>query len=90
MNIFSIGDIHGCLNELTSLHKKILTHDKFDVKNDLIIYLGDYIDRGKNSKEVINQILKYRKNIILVALLARHRFLPHLADTFSHYPLSSR
>ena len=37
MNIFAIGDIHGCLNELTSLHKKILTHDKFNAKNDLII-----------------------------------------------------
>ena len=64
MNIFAIGDIHGCLNELTSLHKKIFTHDKFDVKNDLIIYLGDYIDRGKNSKEVINQILKLKNNKI--------------------------
>jgi serine/threonine protein phosphatase 1 len=64
MNIFAIGDIHGCLNELTSLHKKILTHDKFDVKNDLIIYLGDYIDRGKNSKDTINQILKLKNNKI--------------------------
>ena len=61
MNIFAIGDIHGCLNELTSIHKKILTHDKFDVKNDLLIYLGDYIDRGKNSKGVVDQILKLKK-----------------------------
>jgi serine/threonine protein phosphatase 1 len=73
MNIFAIGDIHGCLNELTSLHKKILTHDKFDVKNDLIIYLGDYIDRGKNSKEVINQILKLKNNKIkTVNLMGNH------------------
>ena len=56
MNIFAIGDIHGCLEELTLLHKKILTDNKFDVKNDLLIYLGDYIDRGRNSKEVIDQI----------------------------------
>ena len=70
MNIFAIGDIHGCLIELTILHKKILSHDKFDVKNDLIIYLGDYIDRGKNSKGVIDQILKLKdekiKNINLM------------------------
>ena len=73
MNIFAIGDIHGCLDELTSLHKKILTHDKFDVKNDLIIYLGDYIDRGKNSKEVINQILKLKNNKIkTVNLMGNH------------------
>jgi serine/threonine protein phosphatase 1 len=64
MNIYAIGDIHGCLGELTSLHKKILANDKFDVKKDLIIYLGDYIDRGKNSKGVINQILKLKNNKI--------------------------
>ena len=73
MNIFAIGDIHGCLSELTALHKKILTHDKFDVKNDLLIYLGDYIDRGKNSKEVINQILKLKNNKInTINLMGNH------------------
>ena len=69
MNLFAIGDIHGCLSELTSLHKKILNYDKFNVKNDLIIYLGDYIDRGKNSKEVINQILKLEDNKIRIKKL---------------------
>ncbi len=73
MNIFAIGDIHGCLNELTSIHKKILTHDKFDVKNDLLIYLGDYIDRGKNSKGVVDQILKLKKNNIkAINLMGNH------------------
>ena len=73
MNLFAIGDIHGCLGELTSLHKKILSHDKFDVKNDLIIYLGDYIDRGRNSKEVINQILKLNdNNIKTINLMGNH------------------
>ena len=73
MNLFAIGDIHGCLNELTSLHKKILTYDKFEVKNDIIIYLGDYIDRGKKSKEVINQILKLKdKNIKTINLMGNH------------------
>ena len=58
MKFFAIGDIHGCFSQLTSLHKNIFTFEKFDPKNDLLIYLGDYIDRGKYSKEVINQILK--------------------------------
>jgi len=73
MNIFAIGDIHGCLSELTFLHKKILTHDKFDIKKDIIIYLGDYIDRGKNSKEVIDQILKLKNNNIkTINLMGNH------------------
>ena len=73
MNLFAIGDIHGCLSQLTTLHKKILTHDKFDVKNDLLIYLGDYIDRGNNTKEVINQILKLKNNKIkTINLMGNH------------------
>ncbi len=73
MNIFAIGDIHGCLSQLTSLHKNILTYDKFDPKNDIIVYLGDYIDRGKNSKQVIDQILKLKKDKInIINLLGNH------------------
>ncbi len=73
MNIFAIGDIHGCLSELTLLHKKILTHEKFDVKNDLLIYLGDYIDRGLQSKQVIDQIIKLRNNKIkIINLMGNH------------------
>jgi serine/threonine protein phosphatase 1 len=64
MNIYAIGDIHGCLSDLTSLHKKILTNDKFQIKEDLLIYLGDYIDRGLNSKKVIDQIIKLKNNKI--------------------------
>jgi len=73
MNLFAIGDIHGCLSQLTSLHKNILNYDKFDPKNDLLIYLGDYIDRGKNSKEVIDQIIKLKNNKIkTINLLGNH------------------
>ena len=64
MNIFSVGDIHGCLKQLTSLHNKIFNHFSFNKKNDLLVYLGDYIDRGPNSKDVINHILKLQKEKI--------------------------
>jgi len=73
MNIYAIGDIHGCLNELTSLHKKILTNDKFKVKEDLLIYLGDYIDRGLKSKQVIDQIIKIKnEKIKTIHLMGNH------------------
>ena len=64
MNIFSIGDIHGCLKQLASLHDKIFNQFSFNKKNDLLVYLGDYIDRGPNSKDVINHILKLQKEKI--------------------------
>ena len=73
MNIFSIGDIHGCLKQLTSLHNKIFNHLSFNKKDDLLVYLGDYIDRGSNSKDVINHILKLQKEKInSIFLMGNH------------------
>ena len=43
-----IGDIHGCLTELEMLYKKIRRH------TDEIYSVGDLIDRGINSKGVVN------------------------------------
>tara|TARA_B110000196_G_C21149722_1_gene668827 strand:- start:3349 stop:4065 length:717 start_codon:yes stop_codon:yes gene_type:complete len=60
MNIFAIGDIHGCLNQLISLHENIFNYKEFKKEEDLIIYLGDYIDRGKESKQVISEIIDLR------------------------------
>ena len=54
---FAIGDIHGCLSALTNLLDAIVDDIKStDIKPD-IIFLGDYIDRGANSKEVIQKIV---------------------------------
>ena len=73
MNIFAIGDIHGCLKQLTSLLDKIFNHFNFNKKNDLLVYLGDYIDRGSNSKDVINHILKLQKEKVnSIFLMGNH------------------
>ena len=73
MNIFAIGDIHGCLKQLTSLLDKIFNHFGFNKKNDLLVYLGDYIDRGPNSKNVINHILKLQKEKVKsIFLMGNH------------------
>lgn len=55
--IFAIGDIHGCSNTF-----RRLLLDKIKVrKSDLIYCLGDYIDRGHDSKGVIDFILELRE-----------------------------
>lgn len=48
---FAISDIHGCFKTFKALLKKI----KLQKEDDLFL-LGDYIDRGKNSKGVIDHI----------------------------------
>jgi serine/threonine protein phosphatase 1 len=54
---FVIGDIHGCSKTL----KKLLFETCKVQKEDSIYFLGDYIDRGPNSKKVIDRILKMKK-----------------------------
>ncbi|MDA0967542.1 MAG: metallophosphoesterase family protein [Proteobacteria bacterium] len=56
--IYAIGDIHGNADLLNQLHKKINDDAKqYYVQNKIIIYLGDYIDRGLQSKEVIDTLI---------------------------------
>lgn len=54
--IFAIGDIHGCRKTF----EKLLI-EKIEIKKEDSIYcIGDYIDRGEDSKGVIDLILELR------------------------------
>lgn len=52
--IYAIGDIHGCHDQLIALLAKIKYHAKG--RPHLTVYLGDYVDRGPKSREVVNQV----------------------------------
>jgi serine/threonine protein phosphatase 1 len=56
--IYAIGDIHGRLDLLDEMQELI----RFDARSSsatrfVIVYLGDYIDRGPSSREVIDRLL---------------------------------
>jgi len=75
--IFAIGDIHGCLEKLEELMSGI----DIDSRNDTLVFIGDYIDRGRFSKEVVDYILQLQsKYKNLVCLLGNHErmFLNYL------------
>jgi serine/threonine protein phosphatase 1 len=56
--LYCIGDIHGRLDLLSAIHKKIAKNAaQFDGIKTLV-YLGDYIDRGEHSKGVIDCLLE--------------------------------
>jgi serine/threonine protein phosphatase 1 len=55
--IFIIGDIHGCLDALKRLMDKI----PWRPDRDRLIFLGDFVDRGKNSKGVVDYVLSLRR-----------------------------
>lgn len=51
--IYAVGDIHGRADLLGELHEKL----KKDWPPGIIVYLGDYIDRGPQSARVIDILL---------------------------------
>lgn len=50
--LFVVGDIHGCYDELMQRLEQI----NFDFQNDLLIAVGDLVDRGSDSLKCLNLI----------------------------------
>lgn len=63
-----IGDVHGCYYTLLSLIRKIKRKDK----HPTFIFVGDYCDRGKHSKEVINYLIHLQKKENVVCVRGNH------------------
>jgi serine/threonine protein phosphatase 1 len=70
--IFIIGDIHGCLDALKRLMDKI----PWRPDRDRLIFLGDFVDRGKNSKGVVDYVLSlHRYSSQIDCLIGNHEVL---------------
>ena len=54
--VFVVGDLHGDLATLKNILKKV------DVEKAVIVFLGDYADRGECGVEVYETILTLRRN----------------------------
>lgn len=91
--VYVVGDIHGCVLTLKNLIKKIPYKNE-----DLFVFLGDYIDRGKRSKEVIDFLFNFsilHNNSVF--LMGNHEYaflyylekkcllLQNIQDTISSY-----
>jgi serine/threonine protein phosphatase 1 len=71
MATFAIGDIHGNIRALDDLLAVLA--DEIG-ENDTVVFLGDYIDRGSDSKACIERILDLRHTTTgrVVTLLGNH------------------
>ncbi|MGW8258276.1 MAG: metallophosphoesterase family protein [Thermoguttaceae bacterium] len=65
--LIAISDIHGCLPALWTILEAISPR-----RDDTIVSLGDYIDRGANSMGVIECLLQLQTSCRLVPLLGNH------------------
>ncbi|MDD5456058.1 MAG: metallophosphoesterase family protein [Candidatus Margulisbacteria bacterium] len=82
--IYAIGDIHGQLEMLTALIKKINLKP-----DDLLIFLGDYIDRGPDPRGVIDYLLGLAETQECIFLKGNHEdmMLRALAGDASYYQM---
>lgn len=68
--IYAIGDIHGCIDSLNNLIDKLPLS-----KNDKLIFLGDYIDRGPDSKAVVEKLITLGRIYDCVFLRGNHEWM---------------
>jgi serine/threonine protein phosphatase 1 len=57
--VYAVGDVHGRADLLEKMHAAILK-DSLDVpaERKVVVYLGDYVDRGPGSKKVVDILLE--------------------------------
>jgi serine/threonine protein phosphatase 1 len=65
--VIAIGDIHGCVAALRTVLEAIRPQS-----DDALVVLGDCIDRGPDSREVIDELLELREKCNLIPLLGNH------------------
>lgn len=64
---YAFSDIHGCLRSLDTILAQLpLTAE------DHLIFLGDYIDRGADSKGVIDRVLELKREYQVTCLMGNH------------------
>ncbi len=69
-SVFAIGDVHGCAEELRALIQKLPLR-----RDSLVVFLGDYIDRGPDSRGVVDTVLELQQYCRVVCLLGNHELM---------------
>ena len=80
MRYLAVGDIHGCFTALSTLAAFVpFKHE------DVVVTLGDYVNRGPNSRAVLEWLIDYQRGGKLVPLRGNHELMMRLAFNNRHY-----
>jgi serine/threonine protein phosphatase 1 len=86
MRLYAIGDVHGRADLLKLIHERIDAEIARDRPDDWrIVHLGDYVDRGYDSRGVIEFLIaRIREDARHITLMGNHdeRFAMFLRDVF--------
>ena len=80
--VIAIGDIHGCSAALDTILAEVAP-----TPDDLVVTLGDHIDRGPDSRAVIERLLLLRNETELVSILGNHEEMLLMILDGHHYML---
>lgn len=73
---YAIGDIHGCADLLAELYRQI---DRIEAERNgspaVEVILGDFVDRGPDSRQVIDMLLERSQHRVVVTLRGNHEHL---------------
>lgn len=70
MRTLAIGDIHGVSSALDALMEFVGPN-----ADDALVFLGDYVDRGPDSKGVIDRLIAWSQSLQLVCLRGNHELM---------------
>lgn len=84
LRLYAIGDVHGRLDLLQAMHQMVAAEIGRDSPVDWrVIHLGDYVDRGPDSKGVVDFLIAARRRDPRNVMLAGNHdigFLDFLAE----------
>ncbi len=76
---YAIGDVHGMADRLQAMHARIRDDmERLLLTDVVIVHLGDYVDRGPDSRGVIDQIIALEaisqgdKRLNVISLIGNH------------------
>jgi serine/threonine protein phosphatase 1 len=69
-HVIAIGDVHGCADELRELLGTLPIR-----KDTTIVMLGDYIDRGPKSNEVVKIVRELQEKHTVITLMGNHELM---------------
>jgi len=76
LRIYAIGDVHGRFDLLQTMHQLIdQENEKLPPRDWVVIHLGDYVDRGPQSRQVLDLLVNASTaSARIIALAGNHDF----------------